>query len=104
MSNVGQAIWPCSASRRPLDSPSGMTQGYPRCRGRLPGVILLRTLGRERPSLEQAHSGPIRLVVVLGHTATQERTRAMARRGLGLEVVRPAATDPGALHLLTENR
>lgn len=54
--------------------------------------------------MEQADSGPIRLAVVLGHSATQERTRAMARRGLGLEVVRPAATDPGALHLLTENR
>ena len=54
--------------------------------------------------MEQSESPCTRLVVVVGHTATHERSRAVAKRGLGLEIIRPGPGDPGALHLLSDNR
>jgi DNA-binding NarL/FixJ family response regulator len=54
--------------------------------------------------MQQAANGAVRLVVVVGHSGTTERKRAVARRGSGIEIVRPSATDPGALHLLTDAR
>lgn len=54
--------------------------------------------------MEQSNSTKIQVVVVVGHAATHERTRAVAKRGLGIEIIRPGASDPGSLHLLTDNR
>lgn len=54
--------------------------------------------------MEQSSEARVQLVVIVGHSATQERRRAVAKRGLGIEVIRPGASDPGSLHLFTDNR
>jgi DNA-binding NarL/FixJ family response regulator len=54
--------------------------------------------------MEQRTDGPIRVTVIVGHAGTQEGRRATARHGSGIEVVRPGPSEPGSLHLLTDNR
>ncbi|MFI5267982.1 MAG: response regulator transcription factor [Chloroflexota bacterium] len=54
--------------------------------------------------MQQLSDGRIQVAVVVGHAGTRERKRAVAKRGPGIEIVRPGASEPGSLHLLTAGR